>query len=100
VRLEVLDQLKKSNDLIGNRTRDLPACSKVPQLTRYRVLPESLLYEGKIRTNTNKSTVKIFTKETSTQKQAAIRTKNSVVVRRNKIFGHTPRKELEVESTH
>jgi hypothetical protein len=33
VRLEGLCQLKKSNDLIGNRTRDLPACSNVPQPT-------------------------------------------------------------------
>jgi hypothetical protein len=29
VRLEGLGQLKESNDLIGNRTRDLPACSIV-----------------------------------------------------------------------
>jgi hypothetical protein len=29
VRLEGLDQLKHSSDLIGNRTRDLPACSIV-----------------------------------------------------------------------
>jgi hypothetical protein len=34
VRLEGLSQLKKrSNDLIGNRTRDLPACSIVSQPT-------------------------------------------------------------------
>jgi hypothetical protein len=33
VRLEGLGQLKKSNDLIGNRTRDLPTCSIVPQPT-------------------------------------------------------------------
>jgi len=25
--------MKNSNDTIGNRTRDLPACSAVPQLT-------------------------------------------------------------------
>jgi hypothetical protein len=25
--------MKNSSDTIGNRTRDLPACSKVPQLT-------------------------------------------------------------------
>jgi hypothetical protein len=31
VRLEGLGQLEKSNNLIGDRTRDLPACSKVPQ---------------------------------------------------------------------
>jgi hypothetical protein len=30
VRLEGLGQLKKSNDLNGNRTRDLRACSIVP----------------------------------------------------------------------
>jgi hypothetical protein len=34
VRLEGLGKLKKkSNDLIGNQTRDLPACSIVPQPT-------------------------------------------------------------------
>jgi hypothetical protein len=31
VRLEGLGQLKKSNDLIGTWTRDLPACNIVPQ---------------------------------------------------------------------
>jgi len=30
--------MKKSNDTIGNRTRDLPACSAVPQPT---VLPRT-----------------------------------------------------------
>jgi hypothetical protein len=33
VRLEGLGNLKKCSDLIGNRTRDLPACSIVPQPT-------------------------------------------------------------------
>jgi hypothetical protein len=33
VRLEGLGKLKKSNDLIGNRIRDLPACNMVPQTT-------------------------------------------------------------------
>jgi hypothetical protein len=33
VLLEGLGKLKKSNDLIGNRTRDFPACSIVPQPT-------------------------------------------------------------------
>jgi hypothetical protein len=32
-RLEGLGQLKKYNDVIGNRTHDLPACSTVPQPT-------------------------------------------------------------------
>jgi hypothetical protein len=31
VRLEGSCQLKNHNDLIGNRTRDIPACSAVPQ---------------------------------------------------------------------
>jgi hypothetical protein len=30
VRVEGLGKLKKSNDLIGNRNRGLPACSKLP----------------------------------------------------------------------
>jgi hypothetical protein len=33
VRLEGLGQLKKFYDIIGNRTRDLPACSMVSELT-------------------------------------------------------------------
>jgi hypothetical protein len=33
VRREGLGKLKKSNDLIENRNRDLPACSIVPQPT-------------------------------------------------------------------
>jgi hypothetical protein len=33
VQLEGLGQLKKSSNLIGNGTRDLPACSIVPQPT-------------------------------------------------------------------
>jgi hypothetical protein len=31
--------IEESNDLIGNRTRDLPACSIVPQPTTYHVPP-------------------------------------------------------------
>jgi hypothetical protein len=42
VRLEGLGKLKKSNDLIGNRTRDLPACSILPQTT---TLPRAPLSE-------------------------------------------------------
>jgi hypothetical protein len=33
VRLEGLGQLKNSNDLIGNRTHDFPACSIMPEAT-------------------------------------------------------------------
>jgi hypothetical protein len=33
VRLEVLGKLKKSNELLRNRTGELPACSIVPQPT-------------------------------------------------------------------
>jgi hypothetical protein len=43
VRLEGLGQLKKSNDLIGNRTRNLPACSIVPQPTTLPRTPASTL---------------------------------------------------------
>jgi hypothetical protein len=39
VRLEGSGKLKKSNDLIGNRTRDLPACSIVPQPTTLPHVP-------------------------------------------------------------
>jgi hypothetical protein len=40
VRLEELGKLKISNNLIGNRSRDLLACSIVPQLT---TLPRALI---------------------------------------------------------
>jgi hypothetical protein len=47
VRLEGLGHLKKSNDLIGTRTRDLPVCSIVPQPTTlpraYECTEENLL---------------------------------------------------------
>jgi hypothetical protein len=39
VRLEGLGKLKKSNNVLGNRTCDLPACSIVPQPT---TLPRAL----------------------------------------------------------
>jgi hypothetical protein len=46
VRMGGLGKLKKSNDLIGNRTRDLPACSVVPQPTmndkKARMLTEAI----------------------------------------------------------
>jgi hypothetical protein len=39
-RLEELGKLKKLNDLIGNQTRDIPACSIVPQLTTLPRTPQ------------------------------------------------------------
>jgi hypothetical protein len=42
VRLERLDKLKKFNDLIRNRTRDLPVCSVVPQPSTLPRAPLSL----------------------------------------------------------
>jgi hypothetical protein len=43
VRLERLGKLKRFSDLIGNRTRDRPACSIVPQQT---TLPRVSVQEG------------------------------------------------------
>jgi hypothetical protein len=40
MRLEVLGKLKKCNNLIGNRTLGLPACSIVPQPTALPRAPE------------------------------------------------------------
>jgi hypothetical protein len=51
VRLEGLGKLKKSNNFIGNWTRDLPACSIVPQPTtqvpkfQRKLVPSSLGYK-------------------------------------------------------
>jgi hypothetical protein len=42
VRLEGLGQLKKSNDIIRNRIRDLLACSIAPQPTKLPRTPVSL----------------------------------------------------------
>jgi hypothetical protein len=39
LRPEGLCQFKKSNDTIGNRSRDLPVCRAVPQPLRHRVPP-------------------------------------------------------------
>jgi hypothetical protein len=33
--------MKTSNNIIGNRSRDLPVCNAVPQLLRHRVFPSS-----------------------------------------------------------
>jgi hypothetical protein len=41
VRLGGLGILKKSNEIIGNQTRDLPACSIVPQPTTLPRAPDS-----------------------------------------------------------
>jgi hypothetical protein len=45
VRLKGLDKLKKSNELIGNRTRDIPACSIVASLPR---VPYSIVWSLKL----------------------------------------------------
>jgi hypothetical protein len=44
VRLEGLGQLKKSNTFIGNRSHDLPVCSKVPQPT---MVPRAIKHKAK-----------------------------------------------------
>ena len=36
--------MKNSNDTIGNRTRDLPACSAVSQPMRHRVPPSKVKF--------------------------------------------------------
>jgi hypothetical protein len=55
VRLEVLGKWKKYNDLFGNQTRDIPACTIVPQSTTLQLAPYSgndpdpELYQGGYR---------------------------------------------------
>jgi hypothetical protein len=49
VRLEWLDKLKKVSGLIGTRTRDLPACSIVPQPNTLRRPPWSVTLGSKAR---------------------------------------------------
>jgi hypothetical protein len=48
VRLEGLGQLKKKIHLIGTRTRDLPACSIVPEPTTLPRAPQLYLYKIEI----------------------------------------------------
>jgi hypothetical protein len=55
VRPEGLRQWKKSSDTIGNRTRDLPACSAVPQPT---APPRAPVTSGTI-SNRNSTSTKI-----------------------------------------
>jgi len=40
--------MKNSNDAIGNRTRDLPACSAVPQPTALTRSPDSVCISTKL----------------------------------------------------
>jgi hypothetical protein len=42
VRLEGFDKLKTSDEFIGNRNRDVPACSIVPQRTTQRLPPDTV----------------------------------------------------------
>jgi hypothetical protein len=48
MRLKGLGQLK-NNDVIGNRTRDLPTCSIVPQPTTLQRAPEGVMNETNAR---------------------------------------------------
>jgi hypothetical protein len=56
VGLEVLNQWEKSNYLIGNRNRDLPACSTVPQPT---TLPRGRKF-SRIKSNLYIKTTNLF----------------------------------------
>jgi len=40
--------MKNSNDTIGNRTRDLPTCSAVPQPTALPLAPKLVIQGSKI----------------------------------------------------
>jgi hypothetical protein len=49
VRLEGLGKFKKSNDLLGNRIRNLSVCSTLPQPLRYRMPHISAVYVKNFR---------------------------------------------------
>jgi hypothetical protein len=53
VRLEGLGQLKKCNDLIGNETHNLLACSTVPQPTVILHAPKESLWAMKYEMKSN-----------------------------------------------
>jgi hypothetical protein len=76
VRLEGLDQLKKSNDLIGDQTRDLPACNIMAQ-------PTMLPHAPNIRHTINK--LYIFP-EADSSGIKRIRAALTVIKRRRKIY--------------
>jgi hypothetical protein len=48
VQLEELGKLKKSSDLIGTQTRDLPACSVEPRPTTLSLAPTHRAYPSEI----------------------------------------------------
>jgi hypothetical protein len=47
VRLERLGSIEKSNDIIGNRTHDLPACSKELKMLIAEMKGKARLYKEK-----------------------------------------------------
>jgi len=53
--------MKNSNDTIGNGTRDLPACSAVPQPTAHTACGEWVV-ENKMKINPGESKAVSFTK--------------------------------------
>jgi hypothetical protein len=58
VRLDGLGKMKEFNDLIGTRTRDLPACSTVPQQTMLQRAPQNKVEKEKERDGENYKKVK------------------------------------------
>ena len=88
-----ITSMKNSNDTIGNRTRDLPSCSAVPQPTAPPRAPISLRYllknsvhpqhlENSISSNTYYKSLRIFSSyfrssHTSVYIKIATRTQNS-----------------------
>jgi hypothetical protein len=62
VRLGGLGQLKKSSDLIGNGTRDLPDCSVLPQPTTLPRAPRTDIGRNRICRTLAKTTYAVFSK--------------------------------------
>jgi hypothetical protein len=58
--MEGLDQLKKSYDLIGTRTRDLPACTTVPQPTTLWRAPNNLKWSFHYKVSTPNTYLSVF----------------------------------------
>jgi len=52
--------MKNSSDTIGNRTRDLPACSAVPQPTAPPRAPRSHVHTFKAETSNRADTVTVI----------------------------------------
>jgi hypothetical protein len=61
---------------------------------------ESWIYKWKVNINTDDGNAVIFTKGGKSRKQARNIRKRNSMIGRGTLFGHAPRKDLHMQSTH